>query len=452
MAEFKWPQDGSAGSGDVVGPASSTNNAVARFDGTTGKLLDNSGVIIDDSNNVTGVNDLTVAGDVDAATVTLPGGDVQAQLDDLQTDVDAKIPLTQKGAANGVATLGSDSKIPSAQLPAIAITDTFVVGSQAAMLALTAETGDVAVRTDLNKSFILAGTDPTVLADWQELLTPTDVVLSVNGQTGAVSLSTTNISEGSNLYFTDERAQDAVGTILADTSSVDFTYNDGANTISATVLPAGVDKNSLGGTALTIANGGTGQTSKTNAYDALSPNSTLGDVTYHDGTDNVRLAGNTTTTKKWLRQVGNGSVSAAPAWEEVDQVKGQTSGTAIGAGYVGEILSTTSTTAITTSAANLASLTLTPGVWTVTGNCRVGADSTGRFVSTSISTTSNTADSTLGRTTVSDYNTGTGVGSALTFPRTINVSVSTPVYLVGLASSVAGLSSTNSYLEAVRIA
>lgn len=45
--------------------------------------------------------------------------------------------------------------------------------------------------------------------------------------------------------YTDEQAQDAVGNILTDTASVDFTYNDGANTISAAVLPAGVDHNSL---------------------------------------------------------------------------------------------------------------------------------------------------------------------------------------------------------------
>jgi hypothetical protein len=39
--------------GDVDGPASSTDNAVARFDSTTGKLIQNSGVTIDDSNNLT---------------------------------------------------------------------------------------------------------------------------------------------------------------------------------------------------------------------------------------------------------------------------------------------------------------------------------------------------------------------------------------------------------------
>lgn len=158
---------------------------------------------------------------------------------------DARIAL-QKGAANGLATLDAGSKIPSAQLPAIAITDTFVVASQAAMLALSAQTGDVAVRTDLSETFILQGTDPTVLSDWVMLLTPTDAVISVNGQTGAVSLDSDDIVEGvTNLYFNDERAQDAVGTILVDSASVDFTYNDGTPSITAAVLPAGVNHDAL---------------------------------------------------------------------------------------------------------------------------------------------------------------------------------------------------------------
>jgi hypothetical protein len=44
---------GGGGSGDTTGAASSTDNAVVRFDGTSGKLLQNSGLIVDDSNNIT---------------------------------------------------------------------------------------------------------------------------------------------------------------------------------------------------------------------------------------------------------------------------------------------------------------------------------------------------------------------------------------------------------------
>jgi len=47
-----------AASGDVYGPGSSTDNAVARFDGTTGKLIQDSVVIVGDTGAVTGVTTL----------------------------------------------------------------------------------------------------------------------------------------------------------------------------------------------------------------------------------------------------------------------------------------------------------------------------------------------------------------------------------------------------------
>jgi hypothetical protein len=65
-----------------------------------------------------------------------------------------------------------DGKISTNQLPALAITDTFVVSSEFDMLNLLAQTGDVAIRTDVNKTFILRGTAPNLLSDWQEILTP----------------------------------------------------------------------------------------------------------------------------------------------------------------------------------------------------------------------------------------------------------------------------------------
>jgi hypothetical protein len=98
--------------------------------------------------------------------------------------VDSKI-----GAANGIASLDAGGKVPASELPDIAISDTSVVASEAAMLALTAEVGDIAVRTDVNKTFILKTAGASTLANWQELLTPTDAVTSVDGQTGVVDLS-----------------------------------------------------------------------------------------------------------------------------------------------------------------------------------------------------------------------------------------------------------------------
>lgn len=115
---------------------------------------------------------------------------------------DARI-TAQKAVANGLATLDNNLKIPTSQLPALAITDTFVVASQASMLALTAQTGDVAIRTDLSKSFILTANDPTVLSNWQELLNPSNYITTVNGKTGStVTLTTSDIAQGTNLYYT----------------------------------------------------------------------------------------------------------------------------------------------------------------------------------------------------------------------------------------------------------
>lgn len=95
------------------------------------------------------------------------------------TDLANYIPILQKAAANGVATLDATSKIPVNQIPAVAITDTFVVATQAAMLALTAQVGDIAIRTDQSKTYVLQAEPASTLANWKELLSPADGVQSV---------------------------------------------------------------------------------------------------------------------------------------------------------------------------------------------------------------------------------------------------------------------------------
>lgn len=105
---------------------------------------------------------------------------VQALLDDItNNDLPAKADLV-------------GGKVPTSQLPALAITDVFTVANQAAMLALTAETGDVAVRTDVGKTFILSTNSPGTLADWKEIPAIGQVV-SVAGRVGAVTLTKADV-------------------------------------------------------------------------------------------------------------------------------------------------------------------------------------------------------------------------------------------------------------------
>lgn len=78
-------------------------------------------------------------------------------------------------------------KIPTSQLPSIAIGDAVTVASQAAMLALTSvqvQPGDVAIRSDGAGTFMLTNADPSLLSHWVLLSSPGGSgITSVNGYT-----------------------------------------------------------------------------------------------------------------------------------------------------------------------------------------------------------------------------------------------------------------------------
>lgn len=57
-------------------------------------------------------------------------------------------------------------------------------------------------------------------------------VTSVNSLTGAINLTTTDIAEGTNQYFTNERVDDRVATLLQAGSGITLTYDDPGNTLT----------------------------------------------------------------------------------------------------------------------------------------------------------------------------------------------------------------------------
>jgi len=75
----------------------------------------------------------------------------------------------EKGQANGYAPLDAGRLLPAQYLPPLAITDTYTAASQAEMLALPAQTGDVCVRSDTGRSYLLADDPASVLTNWVEL-------------------------------------------------------------------------------------------------------------------------------------------------------------------------------------------------------------------------------------------------------------------------------------------
>ncbi len=63
-ATSAWVNSNASNSGDVVGPSSSTDNALVRYNLTTGKLIKNSVAILDDSGNLSGINNLSATGNL----------------------------------------------------------------------------------------------------------------------------------------------------------------------------------------------------------------------------------------------------------------------------------------------------------------------------------------------------------------------------------------------------
>lgn len=187
-----------------VNPGTGPGGAVSSVNGQTGDVSLDQDDIADgvtykqysqtEKTKLAGVAADATANQTDAyllARANHTGQQSSSTISDFNSASDARI-----AAANGVSIASlSGGKIPTSQLPAIAVTDVFVVNSQAAQLALTAEEGDIAIRTDQNKSYVQNGGTAGTMADWSELLTPTDLVLSVNGEVGAITLTTDDISD-----------------------------------------------------------------------------------------------------------------------------------------------------------------------------------------------------------------------------------------------------------------
>jgi hypothetical protein len=162
------------------------DNALPRAGGTmTGNIVMSGAQTVDG-------RDLSVDGTkldgIEAnATADQTAGEIEAIVnhDNLQGFVaNEHIDWTASGAGT----------IHATNIPVVALTTVQTAANQTAHLALTAQEGDIVVRSDENKSYVHNGGTAGTMADYTELLTPTDAVLSVNGQTGAVVISNATTS------------------------------------------------------------------------------------------------------------------------------------------------------------------------------------------------------------------------------------------------------------------
>ncbi len=235
------------------------------------------------SKTLTVSNSITLAG-TDGTTITLPATSGTVPLNNQTMFIGTTaVAINRATAALALTGVSIDGAAGSATTATTATKATNLVGGNATTLL-----GAVGYQSNTDTTTLLA---PNITATKQFL---SQTGTGTNG--AAPAWSTVSKSD--------------VGLAAVENTSLS-TWAGSSNLTTLGTIGTGT----WNATAISIAKGGTGATTAVAAFDALSPATTLGDVIYSNGTDNVRLAGNITATRKFFRQTGTGTVSAAPAWD-----------------------------------------------------------------------------------------------------------------------------------------
>lgn len=209
---------------------------------------------------------------------------------------------SERGVANGYAPLDASNLIPTVHMPPLAVNETYTVVSQAAMLALTAQRGDMAIRTDNGKTYVLATDSPSTLGDWKEVQA-TGQVVSVNGSTGVVVITlaslggaatTTTITAGNGLTgggdLSANRTIDFVGDATLTVSADSVSVASAPKWTTARTITLGTDLTgnvSLDGTANVTLSATVAAAAKALRYSAALTASTSQVVTHNLNTRDV---------------------------------------------------------------------------------------------------------------------------------------------------------------------
>lgn len=189
-----------------------------------------------------------------AENVEIKGAEyIQNLTSDAQEQIDAKIPLNQKGAANGVATLDANGLVPSAQLPSYVddVVEAYVVGETPLAADWLSKTqGGAALTPETDKIYVVVGPEGTQYLNKQYRwggttyveCNPSDVN-SVNGKTGIVNLTQDDVPAGETYTQFAKTDKEKLDNIDAGATANTITLNGTETKTPSFYAPAG------GGTA-----------------------------------------------------------------------------------------------------------------------------------------------------------------------------------------------------------
>lgn len=170
------------------------------------------------------MNEITL-GNLDASRIT-ESSDKQFVTSTEKDKISGSEQVVNRGVPNGYVPLDGNGKINPSYIDSMNLIDVFTPADMDEMLLLSsAMPGDMAYVQSNEEMYILIASPYSYQSNWKKLNLAAGVI-SVNGSTGVVSLSTDDIPEGIfNKYFTVDRVTNEVKNLIQAGTNITVNYD-----------------------------------------------------------------------------------------------------------------------------------------------------------------------------------------------------------------------------------
>ena len=252
------------GTGDVTGPVSSTDEAIARFDGATGKIIQNSSVTISDTGDMVVAGDLTVNG----TTTTINTATLDVEDQNITVNINGN-DASAEGAGLTINRTGTDGSFVYED----ALTSKFKLGALGSEIEIANISG---AQTLTNKTIAAGSNTITDLANAN--ISASAVIVFTKME--ALNTNRVNITNGSGFITTSTVTDTELGHLSGVSSAIQTQLNAKLDDIVSSTDDALVRWDGIAGEAVQ------------NSLVTLSDAGVMAGITQLS-VDNLQLDGNT---------------------------------------------------------------------------------------------------------------------------------------------------------------